>query len=300
VFEGPKESVENIGWSMYSDLTVQKAALLDIRILKCDRNSENLLVTGWEKGLSKELLRERLKLIPIDHGYALPQELQIYGVDWSWMSAFQVRAPVHPEIKAYLKTLNFDTIASKLHKHLPAECLYLLRIVHNLVVDGVAAGLTLFEIANLIVRDDFDPDRPSKLEEALHNATENAFRAIEIKTVRRAPGYVAWRRAVGALCKASSSLLGRSGSKSSRTIKLAISNNVKPAATPSTTKLCTILNRYKHSAGKCLCSLDAIVSKFNVLRYALISGCTGARTWNALIHDQSTPYICNSCGNAYP
>ena len=193
-FVSDTESVENIGWSMYSDLAVQKAALLDMRVLNCDRNSENLLVSGWQKGLSRDMMKETLKLVPIDHGYAFPQELEIYGVDWSWMSAFQVRAPVHPEIKNYLKNLDFESIAGKLKRHLPEECLYLLRVAHHLVVEGVKAGLTLYEIANCIVRDDLDPDRPSRLEEILYNSTENAFRAIEIRTSRTVPGYASWRR----------------------------------------------------------------------------------------------------------
>jgi hypothetical protein len=43
-FEGNTEDFENFGETVFSDLAVQKIALLDLRVLNCDRNSANILV----------------------------------------------------------------------------------------------------------------------------------------------------------------------------------------------------------------------------------------------------------------
>jgi hypothetical protein len=54
---------------------VHRIALLDIRTLNCDRNAGNLLVRRNLPGSS-------LSLVPIDHGYCLPEVLEIGWCDW--------------------------------------------------------------------------------------------------------------------------------------------------------------------------------------------------------------------------
>jgi hypothetical protein len=189
------EGSDEYSWSLYSDLTVQKSALLDLRTLNCDRNSENLLVRGGPRDgekLSAAELKTRLELVPIDHGYALPSVLRICHLDWTWMNHPQVRAPLCPEIKAYLAELNFEEVATLVRPHLPEECIYLLQAAHWLVSKAADVELTMWDMANLVARDDMDADRPSKLEEALHTATENTYRAMEIRGGRRLPGVKAW------------------------------------------------------------------------------------------------------------
>ena len=45
------------------------------------------------------------------------------------------------------------------------DSLFLVRVAHQLVTDGIAAGLTLYDIAVLVART--DEERPSPLEKAL-------------------------------------------------------------------------------------------------------------------------------------
>jgi len=185
------EGSDEYSWSLYSDLTVQKSALLDLRTLNCDRNSENLLVKGGPSSgerLGVAELKERLSLVPIDHGYALPSVLRICQMDWTWMTHPQVRVPLCPEIKAYLAGLSFDEVAAVIRPHLPEECIYLLQAAHWLVTMAAGVDLSLYDMANLVARDDLDPDKPSRLEEALYTATENTYRAMEIKGARRPLG----------------------------------------------------------------------------------------------------------------
>ena len=92
---------------------------------------------------------------------------------------------MHPDIKAYCAKLDFELILHSLLQQiaLPGNCIFLLALANLLVVQGIAAGLTLFEIACLIVRMD-DEDQPSKLELTIEEAEDNAFRAIELRASR--------------------------------------------------------------------------------------------------------------------
>jgi hypothetical protein len=80
--------------------------------------------------------------------------LLINEIDWAWFFYPQVKRPVHEEIKKYLKGLDLEAILDTLSNHvgLTTYSLFLARISHQLVVDGVAAGLTLLEIATIIAR----------------------------------------------------------------------------------------------------------------------------------------------------
>ena len=55
--------IGDYGVMKFSPEEIQKIAILDIRILNCDRNDGNIMV-------KKE--NNKLKLIPIDHGLSFP------------------------------------------------------------------------------------------------------------------------------------------------------------------------------------------------------------------------------------
>ena len=208
---------EDLGASVLSDLEVQKIALLDLRLLNCDRNASNILAihkdslvnlgSGRSRGgsvcdditgnceeffifdeSSKHSLNDRggegsdrYQLVPIDHGYSLPSKLLINEIDWAWFYYPQVNRPVHEEIKKYVETLDIDAIIVTLQQQvtLSDDSLFLIRVAHQLVVDGIAAGLTLFEIASMVART--DEERASPLERAIEEAEENAHRTIEMR-----------------------------------------------------------------------------------------------------------------------
>jgi hypothetical protein len=215
------DTYDDISPSLMSIFEVQKIALFDMRILNCDRNAANILavrkvfshpserrnsrgeslssvgelndveldVLDFIAGSShfKESSRpmDTYELIPIDHGYSLPTRLQIDDFDWAWYSSKQVREPVHPKIKNYLNGLNFDELMSKVTSEvaLSEDTVFLLRTVHELLVGGVNAGLTLYDIASLIVR--VEDGAPSPLEKLISRAEENAYSTIEVREGHR-------------------------------------------------------------------------------------------------------------------
>ena len=204
---------EDLGASVLSDLEVQKIALLDLRLLNCDRNASNILAidkdsyahVGSDRCRASSLCDEsedlemcfeetsrhstsdrgegidRYQLIPIDHGYSLPSKLLINEIDWAWFYYPQVERPVHEEIKKYVQTLDIDAIINTLQQQvtLSDDSLFLIRVSHQLVVDGIAAGLTMFDLASMVART--DEERASSLERAITEAEENAHRTIEMR-----------------------------------------------------------------------------------------------------------------------
>eukprot|EP01032_Pedospumella_encystans_P014819 gene14819-16995_t len=234
------DTFEDIGHSLVGVLELQKIALLDMRLLNCDRNASNMLairkpVVSREKkcsasgnyagprkysrssslGTASETYNsddemdldefldgplacsnysssghsskysDTYTLVPIDHGYCLPSQLHIDEYDWAWFYCPHVDVEVQPEIKEYMNNLDIEALLADLTAQLPvsSDCLFLLRVAHTLIKEGINAGLTLKEIATMIAR--VDEDVPSMLETAIANAEDNAQRAIESRAGRR-------------------------------------------------------------------------------------------------------------------
>jgi hypothetical protein len=125
--------------------------------------------------------KDRYELVPIDHGYCFPTKLRIEDIDWSWMYTSQISKPVEPEIREYVRSLDIDKILSELKEQveLPPESYFLLKVAHKVVVEGIAAGLTLRQIAELIAR--VEDGKESPLERLLDLAEDNAFQYIASK-----------------------------------------------------------------------------------------------------------------------
>mmetsp|Transcript_14950 Transcript_14950/g.24729 ORF Transcript_14950/g.24729 Transcript_14950/m.24729 type:complete len:1082 (+) Transcript_14950:101-3346(+) len=225
------ELFEDVGQGLLSDLEVQKIALLDMRILNCDRNAANILVKytrvqeyhgaatdeedddhitflassddsddavkfsphssplSERKSLAASTSDQGktsvYELYPIDHGYAMPSHLKIFEWDWAWLYYPQVDRAVAPEIVNYMETLNIDELLQKLEPQVPLsnDSVFLLRLSHYLILHSIRAGLTLKDIAMTIARS--DEDVPSKMEHAVLEAEENAYRSIELKSSSR-------------------------------------------------------------------------------------------------------------------
>lgn len=80
----------DFGSSRFSDSEIHKIGILDIRILNCDRNDANMLVQQDEGS-------DIIKLIPIDHGLSLPDNLEIYEDSIAWMNFPQAKRPFTQE-----------------------------------------------------------------------------------------------------------------------------------------------------------------------------------------------------------
>lgn len=201
---------EDLGPSLLSDFEVQKIALLDIRLLNCDRNAANILVlhkhehnsdpesetdfeshefviSGSPNARGGDMLHENTyHLVPIDHGYSMPPRLKIFEWDWTWLNYAHVKRPVHPDIINYMNALDISALLKVLTAQvaLTDDSIFLLRLSHFLIVESFKAGLTLYEIAAIIARNGVDENAPSRLELAIEEAEENAYRTIELKSGR--------------------------------------------------------------------------------------------------------------------
>ena len=148
----------------------------------------NSFVAETERRAQSSRLRgqpkDRYLLVPIDHGYCCPSALDIKEWDWAWFHLPHLKRPVHPKIKDYLSSIDLDKMCKDLEQRvsMSEESLFLIRLTHKLLVSGVEAGLTLYDIAGLIAR--LDEDEPSPLERAIAVGEENALRAIEMRSGR--------------------------------------------------------------------------------------------------------------------
>jgi hypothetical protein len=83
----------NLGSHQFEVSEVHKIAILDLRILNCDRNEANILVvkklTSGQKGTQKTTT-----LIPIDHGLSFPDNFEIYDYQIVWMGYKQAKVPL--------------------------------------------------------------------------------------------------------------------------------------------------------------------------------------------------------------
>jgi len=207
------DTFDDISPSVVSAFELQKIALLDMRLLNSDRNGSNILAirkpfsllmgerrssrsgstNSWTDDSDREIdihdfiddsrrsfhASSDYELIPIDHGYCLPTHLLIDEMDWAWFYSAQIAQPVDQRIKDYMNKLDLEELIETLTSQvsIPEESIYLLRVVHELIVQGINAGLTLKDIASMIAR--VEEGVPSPLEKLLNLAEDNAYLTME-------------------------------------------------------------------------------------------------------------------------
>jgi hypothetical protein len=59
-----------------------------------------------------------VKLVPIDHGYSMPDNLEIAWCDWCWFEWPQIHEQIGPEARAYIAALDPEKEAELLRSHL--------------------------------------------------------------------------------------------------------------------------------------------------------------------------------------
>lgn len=223
-FINARDTFDDIGGSVLSDFEVQKIALLDLRLLNCDRNSSNILAiltphspkanngfkrnqnrsysmsshdsTGGESGgddlmdfdVDDDIQNSRgsgsYSLYPIDHGYCLPPKLCVTEMDWAWFHYAQIARPICPEIKEYMLNLDLEKSIDKL-----TSCV---SISEDALFNFRLAHHLLVEgIKNGLNLKEMasmiarlDEDTPSRLEKTIAEAEDNAHRTSEMKSVR--------------------------------------------------------------------------------------------------------------------
>ncbi|CAM9472017.1 unnamed protein product [Chrysoparadoxa australica] len=116
----------------------------------------------------------RYELIPIDHGYILPEVLEVGWCDWCWLDWPQLKQPLDDECKKFIRDLSpagdAEWISNKLA--LRDESLVNFQAASMLLQEGVKADLNLYEIASIVVR--VDLDKKSGLERLMDRADDLA------------------------------------------------------------------------------------------------------------------------------
>lgn len=159
--------IENYSPDLFSIDEVHKIAILDLRILNLDRNSENILVR------IKVLNNKKVyKLIPIDHGLCIPDNLAIASFDLCWLSFSQAEQPFSKKSLEYISKIDIVEDVKKLKKNFMFRpiCLRNMRISGTLLKKGAEAGLTLAQIGMILCRPDEDDSKPSLLEQLVSKA----------------------------------------------------------------------------------------------------------------------------------
>ncbi|KAK8455509.1 hypothetical protein SEVIR_4G126600v4 [Setaria viridis] len=115
-------STEDMGPRAFPVKEVHKIAVLDIRLANADRHAGNILVHKEEEG-------GNYKLIPIDHGYCLPEKFEDCTFEWLYWP--QAREPFNNETIEYIKSLDAEKDIKLLKFHgweLSPRCARVLRI----------------------------------------------------------------------------------------------------------------------------------------------------------------------------
>ncbi|GLJ41976.1 hypothetical protein SUGI_0869030 [Cryptomeria japonica] len=138
-------SCEEMGSSKIPVNEVHMISILDIRLANADRHVGNILYL--------ENIDSPDRLVPIDHGYCLPESFEGITLEWRfWRQAYM---PYSLEMLKYIESLDAekDIEMLKLHKLKisPESCL-VLRISTMLLKKSAAAGLTANNIACIMCK----------------------------------------------------------------------------------------------------------------------------------------------------
>lgn len=160
-------SCEDMGPRAFPVEEVHKISVLDIRLANADRHSGNILVC-------KEGNDDGVVLVPIDHGYCLPETFEDCTFDWLYWP--QSRQPYSPETIEYIKMLDAEQDIALLKFHgweLSCECARTLRISTMLLKKGAERGLTPFAIGSIMCRETLK--KVSVIEEIVREAEESVL-----------------------------------------------------------------------------------------------------------------------------
>ena len=154
---------------------VHKIALLDMRLLNTDRHDSNMLVV--------DLPDDGVKLVPIDHGGCLPSRPEAVWYNWCWLSWPQMKVPLSAADVAYVASLDVAAEAKLLTElGVPPRPRRVCHCATMLLQRGVAAGLSLLEVASLMCRE--EEEVPSELERLWEQAERLAYSALHNHRLR--------------------------------------------------------------------------------------------------------------------
>lgn len=160
-------SCEDMGPSVFPVEEVHKISVLDIRLVNADRHAGNILIAkDGEDGLTV--------LIPIDHGYCLPESFEDCTFDWLYWP--QAKERYSSDTIEYIKSLDAEEDIKLLKFHgwdLTPKCAQILRISTLLLQKGAERGLTPFDIGSIMCRETLK--KKSVIEQIVEEAEEAAL-----------------------------------------------------------------------------------------------------------------------------
>ncbi|CAJ2676432.1 unnamed protein product [Trifolium pratense] len=155
---------EDIGPGAFPVEEVHKITVLDIRMANADRHAGNILIRKEAGG--------QIKLIPIDHGYCLPDKFEDCTFDWLYWP--QARQPYSRETVDYINSLDAEKDIEILKLYgwdIPLQCARTLHISTMLLKKGVARGLTPYAIGSIMCRENLNKE--SVIEEIISEAQDS-------------------------------------------------------------------------------------------------------------------------------
>ncbi|KAI4315540.1 hypothetical protein L6164_028338 [Bauhinia variegata] len=155
---------EDIGPGAFPVEQVHKITVLDMRMANADRHAGNILFKKEAGG--------QIVLIPIDHGYCLPDKFEDCTFDWLYWP--QASKPYSPDTVDYINSLDAEQDIEILKHYgwdIPHECVRTLRISTMLLKKGVERGLTPYDIGSIMCRENLN--RESVIEEIIRDAHDS-------------------------------------------------------------------------------------------------------------------------------
>lgn len=155
----------NYGYSLFPVKEVHKIGILDLRILNCDRNENNILI-------QKSKSPSNFRLIPVDHGLSFPDCIEIYDYEIVWMSWPQSQVPFSKEELKHIENIDLEADLTILNSRLDirSKCLKMFILANILLKIAAKKGFTLFEIGNMVYRN--QEEEPSLLQKLLDKTKE--------------------------------------------------------------------------------------------------------------------------------
>ncbi|KAJ6800020.1 phosphatidylinositol 4-kinase gamma 4-like [Iris pallida] len=166
-------SCEDMGPRAFPVEEVHKIAVLDLRLANADRHAGNMLVVCKDEG--------RFVLVPIDHGYCLPENFEDCTFEWLYWP--QARRPFNSETIDYIRSLDADEDIDLLKSYgwePSLECSRTLRISTMLLKKGTERGLTPYDIGSILCRETLKEE--SRIEKIIREAEDAVLPATSEDT----------------------------------------------------------------------------------------------------------------------
>ncbi|KAK9758078.1 hypothetical protein RND81_01G205100 [Saponaria officinalis] len=178
-------SCEDIGPGAFPVDEVHKISVLDMRLANADRHSGNILFRKDETG--------RIVLIPIDHGYCLPESFEDCTFDWLYWP--QAKQPFSREAVEYIRSLDAEEDIALLKFYgwdMPVESARTLRISTMLLKKGVERELTPYAIGSIMCRETVRKE--SLIEEIVQEALDAVLPGVSEGTFMETVSHIMDRR----------------------------------------------------------------------------------------------------------